>query len=267
VTGSIAASSAVQVAGGAVLETASVQSMNGVTLDLGAKLVVSAGSLKVGNNVDMFPLFVAGSGSNYATVDVTTAGLVIDVPPVFDGITASTIRTLVTNGYNGGSWSGTGITSSAAAADASKGVGYARAADVLGPAGGAFMGQTVDGSATLVRYTLVGDSTLDGRVNFNDLVRLAQNYNNVDGNRTWYDGDYNYDGKVDFNDLVKLAQNYNAAIPAGGAVAGATAEFEADLAAAAFAQAPEPAALWLLAGGVALGIGRRGRRRTRGVIS
>jgi CSLREA domain-containing protein len=53
------------------------------------------------------------------------------------------------------------------------------------------------------------DANHDGSVDFNDLVKLAQNYNNVDGQRTWEQGDFNGDGNVDFNDLVILAQNYN----------------------------------------------------------
>jgi len=56
------------------------------------------------------------------------------------------------------------------------------------------------------------DATLDGIVDFNDLVHLAQNYNTTVSTVTdswWYNGDFTYDGIVDFNDLVKLAQNYN----------------------------------------------------------
>ena len=54
-----------------------------------------------------------------------------------------------------------------------------------------------------------GDANHDGKVDFNDLVPLAQNYNVTDGARTWEQGDFTGDGKVDFNDLVILAQNYN----------------------------------------------------------
>jgi hypothetical protein len=94
----------------------------------------------------------------------------------------------------------------------------------------------------LVRYTLAGDATLDGVVDFKDLVQLAQNYNTADGNQVWYAGDFTYDGNVNFADLVKLAQNYNGALASAAVVPGASAGFEADLA-AAFASVPEPAAL------------------------
>jgi hypothetical protein len=91
-----------------------------------------------------------------------------------------------------------------------------------------------------------GDATFDGRVDFNDLVALAQHYNTPEGT-TWADGDFNFDGKVDFNDLVTLAQNYNGATSAEP-VAGLPA-----------ALAPEPSSIAL----VAVGLTALGPRRRR----
>jgi hypothetical protein len=168
----------------------------------------------------------------------------------------TSVRDLIASAYAGGTWNGKGLASSAA--NNSRSPGYARASDVLSPTGGLFAGQNVSGTAILVRYTLAGDATLDGAVDFNDLVKLAQNYNVSDGTRTWVGGDFNYDGNTDFNDLVKLAQNYNSTLP-GAPVPGASAGFEADLA-AAFANVPEPSAFSLLALGT-LGLLRRNRKR------
>jgi hypothetical protein len=112
----------------------------------------------------------------------------------------------------------------------------------------------------LARFTLSGDATLNGTVDFNDLVKLAQNYNTTVSATTdswWFNGDFTYDGIVDFNDLVKLAQNYNTALPADP-IAGAPAGFGADLA-AAFASVPEPGALSVL--GIGLAAWTRRRRR------
>jgi hypothetical protein len=116
----------------------------------------------------------------------------------------------------------------------------------------------VDKSSVVVRFTLAGDATLDGAVDFNDLVKLAQNYDIADGSRDWNQGDFTYDGNVDFNDLVKLAQNYNVALPPDG-VPGASAAFEADLA-RAFSAVPEPGSLALLS---AIGTMLLPRRRRR----
>jgi hypothetical protein len=135
------------------------------------------------------------------------------------------------------------------------------ASEAIGPAGGTYLGAPVDGSSVIARYTLLGDATLDGLVDFNDLVKLAQSYNTTVSATTgswWYNGDFTYDGVVDFNDLVKLAQNYNTALPAAP-VAGASAGFEADLA-RAFASVPEPSATILMLGVAGLAAGRRRRR-------
>jgi T5SS/PEP-CTERM-associated repeat protein len=108
---------------------------------------------------------------------------------------------------------------------------------------------------------LLGDATLDGATDFNDLAKLAQNYNAVvTGGDPWLAGDFTGDGSVDFLDLAKLAQNYNTSLPAAP-IPGAAAGFEADLA-RAFATVPEPNALAFPAiGAISMLVCRR-RRRT-----
>jgi hypothetical protein len=168
----------------------------------------------------------------------------------------ATVRSLLAAGRDGGTWAGNGISSSVAAGQAStRGLGYAEASAVLGARGGAFEGQAVDGTAVLVRYTVLGDATLDGRVNFGDLLRLAKNYNSTGAD--WFGGDFDYDGRVNFADLLALAKNYNQALPAD--VPGAPAGFGADLA-AAFAAVPEPGGVGVIA---VVGVGLAMRRRTR----
>jgi hypothetical protein len=58
---------------------------------------------------------------------------------------------------------------------------------------------------------LEGDFTGDGVVDFNDLVVLAQHYNQPSFGPS--QGDSTADGMTDFNDLVSLAQNYNTRLP------------------------------------------------------
>jgi hypothetical protein len=114
-----------------------------------------------------------------------------------------------------------------------------------------------------------GDATADGSVDFNDLVKLAQNYNVVDGQRRWSDGDFNYDGNVDFNDLVALAQGYNSTGVQGAAsltlAAGETsASFASDWERAqAVAGVPEPSVLAM--GGIVFGAALLRRSRGRRV--
>jgi len=104
--------------------------------------------------------------------------------------------------------------------------------------------------------TLDGDATLDGSVDFNDLVKLAQHYNIEDGNRSWAEGDFSHDGNVDFNDLVRLAQHYNMSAVDGS---GFSAEFQAAMAAA---EVPEPSAGAVLLLGISICSGMRRARRS-----
>lgn len=101
------------------------------------------------------------------------------------------LRSALASGYAGGAWNGPGISSADAAANPGHALGYAD-----------------DGSVVTVKYTRSGDANLDGRVEFSDLVALAQNYGNNSGSAVWSTGDFTYDGNVDFGDLVTLAQNY-----------------------------------------------------------
>jgi ELWxxDGT repeat protein len=61
----------------------------------------------------------------------------------------------------------------------------------------------------LWQYAKPGDANRDFRVDFADLVILAQNYNGT--GKTHDQGDFTGDGRTDFADLVVLAQNYSAA--------------------------------------------------------
>jgi hypothetical protein len=98
------------------------------------------------------------------------------------------------------------------AADAAHNLGYADSADGVVPG--------LDPQTVLVRYALLGDANLDRRVDFSDLVLVAQHYGDQSGNANWDQGDFTYDGRVNFDDLVALAQNYNGPTPtASGAIA------------------------------------------------
>ena len=86
--------------------------------------------------------------------------------------------------------------------------------------------------------TIPGDATLDGKVDFTDLVTLAQHYNTtLTTDNWWSSGDFDLDGKVGFTDLVKLAQNYGAGLPAEPI----PAQLADDWALAQAATVPEPA--------------------------
>ena len=110
----------------------------------------------------------------------------------------ATIRSYLASGYDHGAWDGTGIVSSSA--DASHGLGLVDSADQVAA--------SLPANVLLVRWTTYGDANLDGKVDFSDLLILAQTYGT--SGHAFSSGDFNGDGSVGFDDLLLLAQNYGA---------------------------------------------------------
>jgi autotransporter-associated beta strand protein len=255
VSGSIANSAGVTVNDTGTFEAANTQRVRALTVNNGGLAKVTAGTLTVGTGSSATPLVIAtGAG-----MDITSNSLVVDYSAGNEDATFALVQSKIKSGYNGGDWMGSGIFSSAAASNPGKAIGFAQASEILGPSGGPFMGQVVDGTSMLVRYTLAGDTDLNGTVDFNDLAKLAQSYNVTDGTTRWSSGDFNYDGNTDFLDLAMLAQNYNTALPSA-AIPGASTGFAADMA-MAFALVPEPSVYGLTIWVIVLGGANRRRRR------
>ncbi|HSZ57520.1 MAG TPA: choice-of-anchor tandem repeat GloVer-containing protein [Tepidisphaeraceae bacterium] len=112
-------------------------------------------------------------------------------------------------GYDNGRWDGSAtastgvITSIAVASDPTHatGIGYADAAD----------GSGIDATPNTIelKYTLNGDTNLDGSVNNADLNNLLAHYQ---GPATWDQGDSTYNGSVDVFDLNNLLSNFNRSV-------------------------------------------------------
>jgi hypothetical protein len=263
VTGSLASLAGVNVTGGE-FQAGATQTVRKLSISGGQARVLPGERkvLTVGDNTADYssPANRALSIADPGKLDLTTNGLIVDHAPGADTEAMKSVRGLIIQGYNGGDWQGNGITSTDAAAEAaSRAIGYAYGSEAA--PGGTFLGQAADSSSVVARFTVAGDASLDGKVDFTDLVALAQNYGTTVSDVTeswWYRGDFNYDGKVDFVDLVRLAQNYDTSLPEA-AIPGATVQFEQDLA-KAFAQVPEPSSV-VLAGLAALAFA--GRRRSR----
>ena len=112
-----------------------------------------------------------------ATMQLNNNPLIID----YTGTSpTTTLRNSLKGAYNGGAWTGQGLTSSnvtAVAADSTNpyktALGYAEASTI----GATMVGdQTLDSSSLLVRITLSGDSNLDGKVNALDFNAIATNF-------------------------------------------------------------------------------------------
>lgn len=225
-------------------------------------LSINAGSVVLADNVTLgsalgssYVNLTSLSIANGATLDIGNNHIIINYGAGPDPI--SSIAALIASGYNGGTWTGTGITSSDAAANSgSYGIGYADASDPGNPAGLA-AGQIE------VMYTLLGDANLDGKVNGADFTIMAANFNQSVTNG-WDQGDFNYDGDVNGADFTALASNFNqsASQSAIGAADLSTLNQFAAQNGISLTNVPEPlsAGIMVMAG---LGILHRRRRISR----
>ncbi len=206
----------------------------------GSLLVWSSGSLTFSNALSAIsPSLMVSTNVSIeagATFNLKNNALLIRPDPSApDPTTLAALKQFLANGRTG---VGTGGISSSLA-DNSTALGYARVAQ-----SGTFLGEPVVAGDLLVRYTLKGDADLNGAVDFDDLLTLAQNY---DASGEWYTGDFNFDGQVNFDDLLTVAQNYGSSLLAVGT---SPDRFVADLLLAR-GLIPEPATGMILAGSVA----------------
>jgi autotransporter-associated beta strand protein len=144
-------------------------------------------------------------------LDLTNGGLVVDYPVAGPSVLAD-VRTSITSGFAANAWNGPGILSSTAAAQADKSVGYAENNPAAGGFGKTkFLGQDVDATSVLVRFTFDGDADLDGAVGPGDFNLLASNFGQTQ--RDWAKGDFDYDRTVGPGDFNLLASRFGSALP------------------------------------------------------
>ena len=222
--------------------------VSGLTAGDGATAVVDAAAASANRQVVVTAdggLTLAGTFGNWTgLLDLTNNDLVVP------GGSLATVTDQAAQGFAGGAWNGSGgLTSSTAAADARHltAVGVIQNATTLNgstPIYTVFDGQSVFAADVLARYTVYGDTNLDGTVTAADLTRMdAGAVNHLTG---WQNGDVNYDGVVDGSDYALADNAFN---QQAGQVAAP--------AAVAAAAVPEPASVLALAG--AAGLFRRRR--------
>jgi len=215
------------------------QTVRGLDLGSGAVLAFAPGAPKT---LVTKSLNVAEAGSApTARLDIGSGALIVGYD---DGAASplADVKRWIAEGYNGMTWTGNGITSSAAAANPIiYGVGYAQNDMLFAPYNN-FAGQPVDSSCVLVKYTYAGDLNLDGRVDDNDVSILGLFYDNgATTSHRWSQGDlFGYDGRIDDNDVAILGLTYGLGVgnPLGSSPVGAAPEPAAMPAVATAAPAP-----------------------------
>ncbi len=169
-----------------------------------ASMAINDGTLRTTSGTSLTRSLAVGTTGS---LDITGTAWVVDYGESSASPLAS-IRGAIVAARGSGAWNGaSGINSAMLVGAPALGIGYAEAA---GMNLASFGGVGVDATAVLFRVTLLGDANLDGTVNFDDLLRLAQSYESPGTAHVWSEGDGNYDGVVDFADLLLVAQNYDA---------------------------------------------------------
>jgi hypothetical protein len=198
------------------------------------------------------PVLEVDELSNLGTLNLQNNEVIINYGSGADPISA--IAAEIKSGYAAGAWTGAGITSTNAQTNSSYGIGYADAADPGNPAG-------LTSGQIEIKYTLLGDANLDGKVNGADFTLMATNFNDsvING---WDKGDFDYSGSVNGNDFVLLADNFNQFASQSSADAADLAALSSFAAAngISLTSVPEPASIGLLAAGAVAALARRKRR-------
>ena len=173
---------------------------NQVQITGGSRMVVGAGSGRT-------PVVKSLSITGNSRVDLNDQALIVDYD--LGPSPLNTIAGYLTTGYAGGAWSGQGINTSVGS-PTQFALGYAEASDVFGLSGAGttdFRGHTIDATTVVVKYTYYGDANLDGRITFDDYVRIDTGFQT--GRTGWSNGDFNYSGTVTFDDYVLIDINFN----------------------------------------------------------
>jgi pectin methylesterase-like acyl-CoA thioesterase len=117
------------------------------------------------------------------------------------------VQDALQSAYDTGKWDKPGLTSSVApATKGATGLGYATSTE-LGDT--TFDGLTLGGNAVLVKYTLMGDTTLSGTVSGSDYNTVLANY---DASGDWCQGNFDYSGTYSagtFTNGQIAGQDYN----------------------------------------------------------
>jgi hypothetical protein len=186
----------VTVTAGPALTLIGSESLDVLTIGNGARVAMPAGTSSL---LQVNDLVIDG----ISTLDLNDNDMIVD----YDGASElANVQLLINNARQGGTWTGTGITSTVAKnnALANTTLGAMEGSDYPG---GTFNGQPVPTGSVLVKYTYFGDTDFNGIVNFDDYSRVDSGFNL--GRSGWLNGDLDGNGLVNFDDysLIDLAFN------------------------------------------------------------
>lgn len=191
--------------GGAVVQVASPISAGRVAVQVASVSSVNGGRVEVAatdRSVEAPRLVLTN------TLEISAGGVVdlANNDMVIRQGSESEVYAHVASWWNGGLRDGTGLASSVAGTGSGDNelatLAVVQNDDNGSPLVGNIAGVGLNTSDIVVKYTVIGDANLNGKVDTNDMERLVAG---IRGNLTgWKNGDNNYDGVVDGDDLANL---------------------------------------------------------------
>jgi hypothetical protein len=185
--------------------------IGGLSLTNGASAIeTSLGSSRSATNYHVLAVGVpsATAAPTYTIDSTSTLDLTDNDMAILYGSGSSPLTAVegqLEQAYDGGPWNKPGLTSSIAATEGGNtALGFGEAS-TLGLS--TFDGLTLDGNAVLVKYTVVGDTNLDGSVSLADYNAVLANYNA--SGQPWTSGSVDYSGSVGLADYNTILANYN----------------------------------------------------------
>jgi hypothetical protein len=220
----------------------------GGTLAIHAGALLQLQSTTAASKVSTLSLDGA-SNAWQGTLDMKNSSLIVQASDADRQSVLSNILNQIRTGRNnsGARWTGQGIKSSTAAADASRTSGLGAILNDNGSGGvlySTFFGQSADINSILIRYTLNGDIDLNGAIDADDYAAIDAGFaQKLSG---WRNGDLDYSGSINADDYFLIDQAFasQSSLPAPLALG--------------MTSVPEPDLLLLLASLPALGLRRRG---------
>ena len=176
---------------------------NGGTLVTGAIDLFGGGRMLLASGTDKFV--------NTGTLTIDTANSsVLDLNECDARLTATakaSVENYTRTARNGGVWNAGGITSTAARLNGATGLGVLSGTEYIALGNASFDGVAIAPTDVLVKYTWNGDANFDGRVTFDDYVKIDTGFNtHLAG---WLNGDFDYSGAVNFDDYVLIDIAFN----------------------------------------------------------
>lgn len=220
-------------------------------------IAVTAGTLRLAAGAAPQAARVASLAVTGGQFDLTDHDLVVTTGSY------AALRSLLSSAYASGTWSGSGITSSLAAASSVQGIALISGAAYQNLRGSSlFGGVTLQPTDLLLKLTYMGDADLSGQVTLDDYAQLDAGFLLQPANPGWSNGDFNYDGLINYQDYALIDAAYQ---QQGGPLANQMLALHAawfgQLYTAALDAVPEPATLGLLGLSAALLLCRRSPRR------